>query len=251
MTELVEAKIFHGRVRPKRNAFSYVAYYVVLPLSRLRSEKGAALFSFEKFNLFSFRAADHGDGSSNPEGWMRNVLAQWNVPQADGEILLFTLPRVFGYVFNPVSFWFCFDRAGALRAVLAEVNNTFGERHYYLCCHEDRRPILADDWLETDKVFHVSPFMKVEGHYKFRFAIDLGRIAVRIDHHDQDGLMLSTAMGGKREPLSSARLAWCLVRYPLLSFKIIGLIHWQAVKLMVKGLRQNQKPAPPVTDISR
>jgi DUF1365 family protein len=156
-----------------------------------------------------------------------------------------------GHVFNPVSFWFCLDKAGALRVVLSEVSNTFGERHCYLSFHEDRRAIVQDDWLRAEKIFHVSPFLDVTGHYLFRFAYREDKIGVWINYHDAEGLMLSTAVVGKRRPLTAANLAWCFIRYPLVTLKVVGLIHFQAVRLWLKRMRYRPKPVPPMTEVSR
>jgi DUF1365 family protein len=235
-SELAEVRITHGRPGPMRNAFAYRALYVILPLSTLGREP-LLLFSFERFNLFSFFARDHGDGRTHLETWAREVLTRRGITEADGEIVLVTLPRVLGYVFNPVSFWLCHDSAGGLRAVIAEVNNTFAERHVYVCCHDDRRPIDSADWLIEGKAFHVSPFLETEGEYKFRFAFEGDALSIRIDHYGNDGLRLATGMAGRREPLTSMRLLSTFARNPLLPMKVIGLIHWQAAKLVMKGLR--------------
>jgi DUF1365 family protein len=135
--------------------------------------------------------------------------------------------------------------------VLSEVCNTFGERHCYLCFHDDRRAITGDDWLRAEKVFHVSPFMDVTGHYLFRFVYREDKIGVWIDYYDAEGLMLSTAVTGKRSALTAASLLRCFFRYPLVTLKVIGLIHYQAARLLIKGLRYRSKPIPPVTEISR
>ena len=156
-----------------------------------------------------------------------------------------------GYGFNPVSFWLCRDRAGALRAVLAEVNNTFGERHSYFCFHDDHRAICAGDRLSARKMFHVSPFMKVEGRYAFRFSTDGNRVAVTIDLEDDEGLLLRTAIVGRPSALSTRSLLALLARNPLYPFKVIGLIHYQAVRLFLKGVRHFRKPAPPDFNVSR
>jgi DUF1365 family protein len=158
---------------------------------------------------------------------------------------------VLGYVFNPVSFWFCLNRVGALVCVLSEVRNTFGERHCYLSFHDDGRAITPDEWLTSRKVFHVSPFMQVDGHYEFRFAYGEEKIGVWINHHDAQGLLLTTSLTGKRRPLTDAALLRCFFSYPMVTLKVIGLIHYQALRLIRKGIRYNRKPAPPVTEVSR
>ncbi len=185
-----------------------------------------------------------------PDNWIRSVLADWTLTEADGEIVLVTMPRVFGFVFNPVSFWLCFDTADKLRAVLAEVNNTFGERHCYLCFHDDHRPIAPQDSLRTRKVFHVSPFIDVKGEYRFRFSYASDRMAIAIDLFDDEGLLLSTTIGGALRPLSGWQLLRALLINPALPFKVVALIHYQALKLWIKRTRLFHKPAPPAVAIS-
>jgi DUF1365 family protein len=248
---LAVASVAHARQLPVRHAFRYHVYYLCVALNDI-PRMALSLLSLERFNLFGFYASDHGarDGSSL-EVWIKRLLNEWRVPEADGQVILFTLPRVLGYVFNPVSFWFCLDKAGALRAVVSEVSNTFGEHHAYISFHDDRRPIRGDDWLRAEKVFHVSPFMDVDGHYLFRFSYDETKLGVWINHHNQNGLMLVTSVVGKRMPLTSSSLLKCFLRYPFVTLKIIALIHGEAVKLLLKGLRYRPKPAPPTTEVSR
>lgn len=185
-----------------------------------------------------------------PVAWIRDILARSNISEADGEIVLVTIPRVLGFVFNPVSFWLCFDVASRLRAVVAEVNNTFGERHFYVCRHDDHRPITPQDQLTNHKIFHVSPFMKVEGHYRFTFAWSEGALGVRIDLHDETGLILTTSVAGKRQAVTSGRLALAFFANPLVMFKVLGLIHYQAARLFLKGVASFRKPAPPASSVS-
>lgn len=250
MPAALDASIFHARHRPRRNAFRYNAVYVALPVSKLRRGGLSALFSIDRPNLFGLRTSDYGDRGAPPESWIKSVLADWTLTEADGEIVLVTMPRVFGFVFNPVSFWLCFDRSNRLRAVLAEVNNTFGERHCYLCFHDDHRPIAPQDDLHTRKVFHVSPFIDVKGEYHFRFSAAPDRIAIAIDLFDDDGLLLSTTIGGSLRPLTTWRLLRALLINPVLPFKVVGLIHYQALKLWIKRTRLFHKPAPPAVAIS-
>ena len=247
---LLVTHVVHARTRPKENRFRYHVYYLCVALSDLPLLGKLSLFSLKHFNLFGLRARDYGDAKS-PENWMRNVLKEWNLSKADGEIVLMTMPRVLNYAFNPVSFWFCLDKAGALRAVLSDVSNTFGERHAYLLAHDDARIIHPDDLFTSKKIFHVSPFIEITGHYQFRFAYDAARIGVWIDHHDEQGRLLSTSVVGKRSALTSRSLMYCFLRYPLVTFKVIGLIHYQALRLFIKGVHYHIKPLPPLTEISR
>ena len=250
MIQLLDASIFHERMKPRRNRFSYHAFYCLLPVSQLAGTERQGLFSINRANLFSLRASDYGRAGMEPAHYIQQVLDDWRLSEVDGEVRLMTLPRVLGYGFNPVSFWLCYDRGGDLRAVLAEVNNTFGERHSYLCFHDDHRVIVPSDTLNARKVFHVSPFIGVEGRYCFRFGATPDKIAITIDLEDAEGLLLRTAVGGRPEPMSARALLSLLAKNPLYPFKVIGLIHYQAVKLFLKGIRHFHKPAPPGTSVS-
>lgn len=247
---LMVADVAHARQRPAKNAFHYHVYYLCFALSDWQLLSRVKLFALNRFNLFSLKTSDYGK-LTDPQTRIRDQLAAYGITKADGEVVLLTLPRVLGYAFNPVSFWFCLDKAGQLRAVLADVSNTFGEQHAYLLFHDDQRPIDRDDWFTSTKVFHVSPFIEVTGHYEFRFAYGEEKIGVWINHHDAEGLLLTTSLVGKRKALTSRALLYCFFRYPLVTLKVIGLIHYQALRLFLKGVRYHIKPTPPVTEISR
>ncbi len=246
---LMVADVFHKRLHPKEHALLYHVYYLCLPMSRLKEAAGR-LLKLDRFGLMSFRARDYGFGAKG-EAWAREILAQHQLNQADGELVLLTMPRILGYAFNPVSFWFCLDEQGSLRAVISEVNNTFGERHAYLSFHDDGRVITKDDVLTSRKIFHVSPFMQVEGHYEFRFAYEEQKIGVWIDYFDNQRKMLITSMVGKRTSLDDKSLLICFFKYPLVTLKVIMLIHIHALKLVVKGIKYHVKPKPPAEEISR
>lgn len=250
--EICEGQVFHKRFRPVEHQFAYRVFYLRLPLSQLASLENRWL-SKNAFNLLSFYTQDYGprDGSSL-ETWMRGVLAREGVTAADGEIVLQTFPRLLGYVFNPISIWYCFDKGGQLRAALAEVNNTFGERHNYLVSHQDARPITANDWLTAKKVFHVSPFCEVRGHYRFRFEQTAGRAFAEIDYHDGSeetltdaNRLIVTTMHGKPQPLTQASARSAFLGHPLMTFAVVLRIHWHALKLMLKRVPFFTKPAPP------
>ncbi len=240
----------HARQRPAKNAFRYRVYYLSIVLSQWQSLRLLPFFSLTHFQLFGLRQRDYGR-EQTPEAWMRSVLRQYEVHAADGEIVLMTMPRILGYAFNPVSFWFCLDKAGALRALLADVTNTFGERHAYLLFHDDQRPITADDWLTSKKAMHVSPFIEIIGHYEFRIVRSETSTAVWINHHDDEGLLLATSVVGTHRPLTGRRLLGCFFRYPLVTFRVMALIHYQALRLFLKGVRYHVKSTPPSMEISR
>ena len=243
--------VSHARLKPRRNAFRYRVFFLRLPLSQLKRAQ-SLLFSINRWNLFSFHYADHGarDGSP-PEQWVRTLLDREGVNTADGEIVLQTFPRVLGYVFNPVSFWFCHDRAGGIRAIVCEVNNTFGEHHNYLLTHPDAAPIKPDDVLETRKVFHVSPFCEVAGKYTFRFRAGEPDSSVHIDYDDGEGRLLRTAIWGRATALSPRRLFKAFFLYPWMTVGVMARIHWQALKLWLSGVPYIPKPLPPQQETTR
>ncbi|MFZ4537327.1 DUF1365 domain-containing protein [Propionivibrio sp.] len=258
--QLFFGQVMHRRLRPAEHQFVYPIYFCLLPLSGIE-QAASALFSVNRFNLFSFRFADHGarDGS-HPLPWIRDLLDS-NGIAADGEIFLQCFPRVLGFVFNPVSFWYCHNGSGELIAVLAEVSNTFGEHHNYLLAHADGRPIRDGEVLERNKVFHVSPFMAVSGFYRFRFyakgapnlepsAVKSWRLAC-IDHGDAGGDLLHTSLSGKAEPLTSGALLKAFFSYPLLTLGVVFRIHWQALRLWLKRVPFFTKPEPPLEETTR
>jgi uncharacterized protein len=249
--QLLFGRVFHCRRRPVRHAFAYPVFFVRVPLSAMATA-GRGIFSVDRPNLLSLHSRDHGprDGSSL-EPWVRARLARAGVRNADGEIFLQAFPRVLGFVFNPISIFYCHDRAGGLRAVLCEVSNTFGERHNYLLANGDGRAIGPRDWLRAEKVFHVSPFCEVQGFYRFRFAGDAARQFAQIDYHDGDGKLLVTAIDGKAEPIGARSLVRALLGYPLLTAGVVARIHWQALRLWLKRVPLFSKPEPPLQETTR
>jgi hypothetical protein len=244
-------RVMHARLRPKSNVFSYRVWFLRVPLSALDRLRGP-LFSIDRPNLFSLRTRDLGPRDGSPWlPWIRALLAENGIDAADGEVWLQCFPRVLGYAFNPVSFWLCHDRAGGLRAVLCEVNNTFGEHHNYLLAHPDQRPIVPGDELAARKVFHVSPFCAVSGGYRFRFETDPAATRVRIDYDDPQGRMLITTVSGAARPVATAALLRAFFAYPWMTAGVIARIHWQALRLWLKGVPFFSKPLPPVRETTR
>ncbi|MFP4328642.1 MAG: DUF1365 domain-containing protein [Paracoccaceae bacterium] len=240
---------WHGRKGAVKNAFRYGVDYLLLePEAEARTP---ALFARNRGNLLSLWDRDHGGerGAGRGAAWVREVLAAHglNLP---GRLLLLAQPRVLGHVFNPVSFWLCHDAGDRLCAVIAEVNNTFGDRHSYLIHHEDLRPIESEDRLTAQKIFHVSPFQPVEGGYVFRFDINDDRIGIWIDYSQGEGGLVAT-LCGRRRPLTTAGILRAVLRRPFGSRRVLALIHWQALKLWWKGARFRSRPQPPEAEISR
>jgi uncharacterized protein len=239
-------QVRHVRHRPSRNAFAYPTYFLMLPMRSLRQHGPGALARNRRAAL-AFHDADHGDGRSDSLAWLDELLQQHGIADAQGEVWLHTYPRVLGYSFQPVSFWYCHRADGSLRAVLAEVNNTFGERHCYLLDNPHYGTPCS-----ADKVFHVSPFCPVRGAYRFVFmrtANDgIERTVARIDYFDEGTdapALINTSVSGTLQPLTRASVRRALWRYPAMTFGIIARIHWQAVRLWLQRTPFFRQPEPP------
>jgi DUF1365 family protein len=180
------------------------------------------------------------------------LLHAEGITDADGEVWLQTYPRVLGYVFKPVSFWHCERADGSLAAIVAEVNNTFGERHCYLLAGEQ---LAYGRDLQARKVFHVSPFSHIVGGYRFRFmrsaTPDGERCVARIDHEDADGALLQTSLSGRLSPLTRASARAAFFGVPMMSFGVIARIHWQALRVWAKRVPYVKKPPPPEHFVTR
>ena len=232
---LLLGQVMHRRLRPAVNAFDYPVFYLQLPLSDLNAARCPA-FGVNRRHVLSFHSKDHGPRDGSPLlPWIQALLRERGL-RADGEIVLQCFPRVFGYVFNPVSFWFCRNRSGALIAVLAEVNNTFGGHHSYLLHNPGGAPLRDGQVLEASKAFHVSPFCEVEGGYRFRFHLQRSFQIARIDYDDGEGELLRTSISGRPQVWSSRALLAALLRMPFLTLGVMAHIHWQALKLWLKGV---------------
>ena len=240
--------VMHERTLPAHNRFTYPLATLRVPLSQLESLR-VPLLGIDRPNVFSLRTRDHGARDGSPLlPWIRSLLAGHRLDEADGEVVLQTMPRMFGFLFNPVSFWFCHDRSGLLRAVLAEVSNTFGERHNYLVHHPDQRPIVAGDELRASKCFHVSPFFPVRGEYRFRFEQRGAVHAVSIDLWDGGELQLSTRLSGRAQALDGGAMRKWLARQPFMTLGVVARIHWQALRLALRRVSFFRKPPPPIEE---
>lgn len=246
--EHIRGETFHGRRGAVTNSFRYGVDYLLLDPE---TASGPSLFSRNRRNLVSLHDSDHGGAPGAGRGvpWVREVLAAHGLPGRD-RVLLLAQPRVLGHVFNPVSFWLCHDAEGDLRVVIAEVTNTFGDRHSYLCHREDLGVLRREDTVAARKIMHVSPFQPVEGGYTFRFDIRDDRIGIWIDYSNGAGGLIATLIG-KRKPLTNAGILGASLRRPFGSRRVLALIHWQALKLWLKGAGYRTRPVPPVEEVTR
>ena len=243
-------QVRHTRLAPKHHAFAYATYFLMLPMRSLQSAPGT--LPRNRRAALSFFDSDHGDGRGPQQGgalaWLEELLHSEGITDADGEIWLHCYPRVLGFTFKPVSFWYCHRADGSLRAVLVEVNNTFGERQCYLLS-QARFGVEQ----RADKVFHVSPFCPVQGQYRFRFMVNAqgDRTVARVDYDDVRGPLIQTSVSGQLQPFSAQAARHALWRYPLMTFAVVWRIHWQALRLSLKRVPFFRQPPAPESFVSR
>lgn len=245
--------VVHQRTRPHRHRLRYRVFSLYADLDELVAlDHRLRLFAYNRTGLFSFLDGDHGPGpasgsTSGLRPWVESALADAGIAPDGGPIRLLCYPRVLGFVFNPLSVYYCHRRSGALAAIIYEVNNTFGQRHSYVIPVEAAR---ADDGpgdirQRCDKRFYVSPFMAVSGRYNFRLSAPAETISVVINHTDDDGLLLHAAFSGARVRLSDRTLLRAFFTHPLMTFKVVAGIHWEAAKLWRKRVPLIDRPPPP------
>jgi len=248
-------EVMHRRLRPLRHRFVYRVFTGLFDLDELpKLGRRLRLFSHNRLNLFSFHDRDHGRRDGSPlRPWVEGHLAATGIDLDGGRILLLCFPRLLGYVFNPLSVYFCFHRDGGLRAILYEVKNTFGDQHGYLLPVED-----GDDGVvrqSCDKVFHVSPFIEMACRYHFRLRVPDARLALAIRQStlagpDGEPDMLVATVTGRRRPLDDATLFRAWLRHPLMTLKVIAAIHFEALRLWRKGARFHRRTPPPEAEVT-
>ena len=228
--------VIHKRFKPKEHFFKYKVFSLLIDLSELDElNKKIRFFSFNKFNLISFHEKDHGerDGSSIIE-WVKLNLKNNNISYDKIKIKLLCYPRILGYVFNPLSVFFVYDENEKLISILYEVKNTFGEQHTYVFRVDNESNLIQNN---CSKKFHVSPFIEMDCNYFFRILNPNKKLSIIIDQYDKDGKILFASQDGKRSDLDSKQLIKSYLKHPLMTFKIISAIHFEAFKLWAKGIK--------------
>jgi DUF1365 family protein len=227
--------VTHRRRRPRRHSLRYRVLQGLFDLDELPGlERRLRLFGHNRAAPFSFHDRDHGDGSGDLRGWVGRQLEAAGLSGPWGGVQVLCMPRVLGYVFNPLSVYFCRDRTGALAAIVYEVNNTFGERHAYVLPAQAGEAVVRQ---HCQKAFYVSPFMPMELCYDFRITPPGAGVVVAVSAGDAEGPVLDACFAGQRRPFTDAALLAALATYPAMTLKVIVAIHWEALKLWVGGLR--------------
>lgn len=253
---LARAHVMHKRFRPFVHPFVYRLFCLQARVDapQALARHNSWLFGVNRRRPVSLMNADHGDRDGGDlMQWLKETTARVGVTVPDGAVWLQCFPRLFGYVFNPVSFWYVYDKTDALRVMVAEVNNTFGQHHHYVLTHPDGQPIESGASLTCQKVFHVSPFCPVTGHYQFDYVVNRKVTRMVIDYYDDSALaepLIHTAIAAEPRPFSTGALLAALLRMPLMTVGVMVRIHWHALKLWRRGAKFHRLPDLPTDDVT-
>ena len=237
---IYNGKVIHKRFKPKEHFFKYKVFSLFIDLSEINEiEKNISFFSYNKFNLISFYDKDHGDrNGSSLIDWVKNNLKYLGIDTNQIKIKLLCYPRILGYVFNPLSIFFVYNTNSSLVAILYEVKNTFGEQHTYIFKTKINEKKIQN---KCEKKFYVSPFMDLSSKYYFKISNPQNKLSVVIDQRDKDGKLLYASQDGIRSDLSAKNLILSYIKHPLMTLKIISAIHFEALRLWMKGIKHIKK----------
>lgn len=236
---LYRGEVMHLRLRPFRHRFVYDVFSVLLDLDRLGElDRRLRLFSVDRPGLVSFWSRDHGARDGSPlRPWIEAQLDAHGLADAAHRVFLLCFPRLFGYVFNPLSVYYCFARDGALRAIVYEVKNTFGGQRPYVLPVDPARPADAAVRHDCAKDFYVSPFIPMAAHYRFKLSPPGERLSIAIHEDVAEGPLLIATLNARHRPLTDGQLIRAVLALPFMTHRVIAGIHWQALKLWLKGAR--------------
>jgi len=242
--------VMHKRIRPVTHRLDYRVFSTFIDLDELPTlGRSLKLFSHNRFNVFGFLDRDYGPGDGSPlRPWVEHHLREAGIDLDGGAIRILCFPRIFGYVFNPLSVYFCYRPSGDLAAILYEVSNTFSEKHTYLIPVAGGGSEVVHQ--QCEKRFYVSPFNAVKGYYRFNVKPPGDTVSISITQCDDQGPLLHASHGARLVPLTDGALVTAFLRYPLMTVKIIGGIHWEALRLWRKGLPLVNRPPPPVQPVT-
>jgi len=244
---LYSGEVMHHRLKPFGHRFAYTVFSLLIDIDRLAElDRQSVLFSVNRPNLASFRESDHVErGGETLRGFADRLLSEAGLKRPAARILLLAYPRIFGYVFNPISVYFCYDGDERLVALIYAVRNTFGERHTYVAPVEPGDLSAAGVRQTRTKIFHVSPFIDMGARYHFRVLPPGKVVRLRIHETERDEPLLEAVFSGTVRNLGTGQLAACLLKIPFMTWKIMAGIHWEALKLWMKGARFHRSPPPP------
>ena len=248
---LYPARVMHRRLVAPFYRFVYRVFYLLLDIDRIdEAASRLRLFSHNRFNILSFHDRDHGAHQRGMlRQWAEKILGDANIELSGGRIRLLCMPRLFCYAFNPISLWYCEHADGSLRAVIAEVRNTFGEKHCYLLASSGR-PMPYMQPYATEKCLHVSSFFDLSGRYRFTLSEPAGRLRILI-HETRDGLpILDATLAAEQRSLSDGNVLKQVLLFPLMTFKVVAGIHWEALKIWLRGAQFHRKPDAPKLDVT-
>lgn len=239
-------KVMHQRNRPFYYHFSYSVFSLKVDIDHLEQQTDKLRWlSLNKFNLLSLRFKDHGARDGTPwRQWFDSLMQSYGMETPAAKVELLCFPRVLGYSFNPLAMWFAYDANQQLQAVVAEVSNTFGQWHHYVL-YQQNGTLPVPTQCEADKVFHVSPFIDMQQRYAFRFKAPTSEYHMRIlelDASDDDQPLLIATQAARYQPLTDNNLMKQFIRLPWQSLKVIGMIHWWALKIWLKGGKFHRTP---------
>lgn len=251
-SQLLLGKVFHTRTTPRKHHFWYKMFYLVIESEDLVKGFNTRFLSLNRFNLFSVYTKDYGFDSSVPlKDYVVGAAIRFGISASDiAKIQLITMPRILGFAFNPVSFWILTNPQGEVIFVLTEVNNTFGERHSYGCHLPNFDPITVTTPILKPKVFHVSPFCKVDGEYTFLFDIKPDKISLKIDFDNDPHSVIQTGISGKVSELLDRTLLNCFFKIPFMTLKVVLMINFHALRLWIKKIPFYSKPQKPTEEVT-